>query len=309
MKRILLSALLILSALLLISLAIFGGRMMWAKLAIDREWRSGPIQNFKLETTSKLEIIPLYEAVSTSDKFISGHGVSYLIRTDSATILMDLGNNLAHMALPPFAQNMDALGISAQEIDTIVISHPHPDHMGGMTAWKEKTLAFGEASSAFANIPIYVPSSSLLNKTLGAVVSIVPVKLSPDVATIGVISYPEVFELALYEPKGVEQALVVNVAGEGLVLITGCGHPGLKRLFIRVESLYNIPVVGVVGGLHYGDAKAADIQAQIQFLQSYQPKWVALSSHDSGPLVLNAFQSAFGNRYHTLRVGDVLQFP
>ena len=204
---------------------------------------------------------------------------------------------------------MDALGISAQEIDGIVISHPHPDHMGGVTAWKEKSVAFGEAASTFASIPLYVPSGSLLNKSQGAVASIMPVQLSADVATIGVISYPEVFELALYEPKGVEQALVVNVAGEGLVLITGCGHPSLERLFIRVESLYDLPVVGVVGGLHYGDAKAVDVQPQIKLLQSHQLKLVALSPHDSGPLVLDAFQSAFGDRYHTLRVGEALQFP
>ena len=104
MKRILRSALIILPVLLLIPIAIFGVRVMLAKLAIDREWRSGPTQNFKLETTSKLEIIPLYEEASASDKFISGHGVSYLIRTDLATLLMDVGNNLEQLSLPPFAQ-------------------------------------------------------------------------------------------------------------------------------------------------------------------------------------------------------------
>ena len=78
-------------------------------------------------------------------------------------------------------------------------------------------------------------------------------------ATTGVISYPEVWPLSLRDPKGYEQALVVHVAGQGLVLITGCGHPTLERLVIRAESLYDLPVVGVVGGLHYEGQTAADV--------------------------------------------------
>ena len=287
----------------------FSGRQVLANLAIERERRSGPIQDFTLGTTSKLEIIPLYEEASNNPGLISGHGVSYLLRTDSATILMDVGDNPDGASPPPFAQNMQALGISAEEIDVIVISHPHPDHVGGVTAWNAKTVSLGLTSSDFAGIPIYVPSVSWQSNNSHAFSSKVPVQLSPDAATIGVISYPEVFPLSLFEPKGIEQALVVNVAGEGLVLITGCGHPGLERLFGRVESLYDLPVVGVVGGLHYQSANADEVQPQIQFLQSHHPKLVALSAHDSGPVALAAFQSTFGDRYHTLRMGEALQFP
>lgn len=287
----------------------FTGRLVLANLAIERERRSGPIQDFTLRTTSKLEIIPLYEEASSNAGLISGHGVSYLLRTNSATILMDVGDNPDGLSLPPFARNMQALGISAEEIDAIVISHPHPDHVGGVTAWNAKTVSLGLTSSDFAGIPIYVPSVAWQSNNSSAVNSRGPVQLSPDSATIGVISYPEVFPLSLYEPKGIEQALVVNVAGEGLVLITGCGHPGLERLFGRVEFMYDLPVVGVVGGLHYEGASAEQVEPQIRFLQPHQPKLVALSAHDSGPAALAAFQSAFGDRYRTLHGGEAIQFP
>src|SRR5512145_2727303 len=50
--------------------------------------------------TATLEILPLYEKAG-QEGLESGHGVSYLIRTDSATILFDLGNNLTAASPSP----------------------------------------------------------------------------------------------------------------------------------------------------------------------------------------------------------------
>lgn len=306
MKRKKRSAFLILPALLLISLAIFGIRITLANLAMAREWRSGPIQNFNLETTSVLEIIPLYEETSTLEGIWVGHGVSYQIRTDSGTILLDAGSNPEQLPVPLFRQNMQALGISWDEIDSIVITHPHPDHIGGMNAWMKNTIWMGESSEGIQGIPVYVPVAM---NVPGVVVSKAPVLISPDIATIGVISYSEVFPISLFRPKGTEQALVVNIAGEGLVLIIGCGHPGLERLFIRIESLYDLPVIGVVGGLHYEGFSADDVQPHIEFLKTHQIKLIAPSPHDSSIEALVALQSAFPESYLTLQVGESIQFP
>lgn len=92
------------------------------------------------------------------------------------------------------------------------------------------------------------------------------------------------------------------------MVITGCGHPTLETLVERVENLYGIPVVGVVGGLHYEGLSADAIRPDIQFLQSRQPRLVALSPHDSSPEALIAFEQAFGDAYHTLKVGEGIQF-
>jgi hypothetical protein len=47
-----------------------------------------------------------------------------------------------------------------------------------------------------------------------------------------------------------EQALVVNVRGFGLVLITGCGHPPIERMLGVAEQVLDVPIRAVVGGLH-----------------------------------------------------------
>jgi len=219
---------------------------------------------------------------------------------------MDIGNNPDQLDVTPFAQNMQKLGVDWDEIDRIVITHPHPDHVGGLTAWRERTISFGELPGGIGERLVFVPSK-VTNK--GAVHATIPTLPSPDAATTGVISYPEVFPLSLRDPKGYEQALVVHVDGYGLVLITGCGHPTLERLVERAESLYGFPVVGVVGGIHYEGYTAEEVQPHVQFLQSRQMRLIALSPHDSSPEALEAFRSVFSDVYHTLRVGEPVQFP
>lgn len=308
MKKILLYSGLVLVGLMILAVLLFSGRQALANAQIEREWDAVPTSIPTLESTTRLEILPLYENDSADESFDLGHGVSYLVRTDTTTILMDLGHNPAESAQLPSLQNMQALGIAWDEIDAIVISHPHPDHVGGVKAWQNQTVSFGDFTGDLSQVPIYAPIAMAYAR-VRIVHSAEPTLISRDMATTGVITFPEVFPINLFDPKGHEQGLVVNVTGQGLVLITGCGHPTLKKLVTRAEALYGGQVVGVVGGLHYGEASPKDIQPHIQFLNSRQPKLVALSPHDSSPEVLQAFQAAFSDVYEFIRIGEPIQFP
>ena len=130
-----------------------------------------------------------------------------------------------------------------------------------------------------------------------------------------------------------EQSLAVNLAGKGVVLVVGCGHPGVERILARAEALFDQPVYGIMGGLHYpvtasraavsgipmqkllGTGKwpwqpidQSDVAAGISALQKRSPKVVALSAHDSCDWTLGAFQSAFGSAYRRVAVGEEITF-
>lgn len=306
MKKIIFITLLILAGLFTTTLLFFIIRPAVVQRKIDHSWNAMPENVPPLEATSRLEIIPLYEEARASDRSVSGHGVSYLLHTDLSTILMDVGDNPDESKVAPFIQNMQALGIDWNEVDRIVLTHPHPDHMGGIKAWQDNTVLFGELPGGLGERLIFVPTDMVFQ---GAVHVTIPTLPGPDVATTGVISYAENWPLSLYHAKGAEQALIVHVAGHGLVLINGCGHPGLERLVERAETMYGLPVIGVVGGLHYVGLTADEVQPHIQFLHSRQPSLIALSPHDSSPEALAAFENAFPNVYHTLTVGEAVQLP
>lgn len=308
MKKFFLSSLVVLVGLVAFATLFFTVRQLIARAQVEREWQVAPALAPDLELTTRLEILPLYEEASAEESFDFGHGVSYLIRTDSATILMDIGNNPAESAQLPALQNMQTLGIPWEEIDAIVISHPHPDHVGGIKAWQDHTLSFGDFTGDMSQMSIYEPTSITYPGTT-LIHSSGPTSVSKDIATTGVISYPEVFPISLFSAKGYEQGLVIHVSGQGLVLITGCGHPSMEKLVERAESVFGESVVGVVGGLHYEKMSTEEVQPHIQFLEPRQPKLIALSPHDSSPAALEAFQSTFSGAYQFIKVGEAIQFP
>ncbi|HSM26399.1 MAG TPA: MBL fold metallo-hydrolase [Anaerolineaceae bacterium] len=273
---------------------------------IELEWNANPEIIPELKSTSRLEIIPLYEEASLKDEFIEGHGVSYLLRTDSSVILLDVGNNPDNLETSPLIHNMELMGIDSKDIYRIVISHPHPDHIGGIKAWWLNSVSLGNSKTNEADPLIFVPTDINVK---GAIHATIPTLPGIDIATTGVISYLEPFPFSLKNPKGGEQALVVNIANEGLVLITGCGHPGIEKLITRSETLFGLPVFGIVGGLHNEKENNEQVKEQIQFLQSRPIELIAISPHDSNSDALAAFQEVFAERYQTIKVGESIIFP
>ena len=76
-----------------------------------------------------LKIIPLVENTVTSQNLIARHGLCFYIETRDHKILMDLGPN------DTFLRNAAALDIDISEIDMVVLSHGHSDHVGGLRAF------------------------------------------------------------------------------------------------------------------------------------------------------------------------------
>lgn len=297
----------------LVGLVLFVGitwsRLQLAKYQINRKDKAlSTAAPMEIGETATLEILPLYEKAAQPG-LQSGHGVSYLIRTDNATILFDLGNNPEAVSPSPLEQNMSSLGISLDEIDMIVISHRHPDHVGGQNWWTGRTFSMdGMTQPSLGNLPVYIPEK-MSYPGASLTLAEMPVPLAEGVATTGLITYAQPFPIWLAMPKGDEQALAVNLSGQGIVLITGCGHMGLGALLERAEKVFDLPVVGVVGGLHYGNADIASLQVPIEMIQKLDPIVVALSPHDSGPVVLEAFDRLFPQTYTPIMVGQPINLP
>jgi len=306
--KVLLYALGIIVGLAVAGAAVVAIRQAGARSQIAREWQAAPEALAGLQTTTTLEVLPIYDVESAVANTEPGYGVSYLVRTDAATILLDLGNKPDEAAELPAVHNLAALGVDWPEIEAIVISHPHPDHTGGTAAWQAQTISLGDYEGDLSGMPIYTPIE-MNDPGVPLTYSPKPTLVASDIATTGVISYPEIFPLSILQPVGHEQALVINVAQNGLVLITGCGHPTLEKLVARAESLFGVPVVGVVGGLHLQQSSGEALQPHIELLRARNPGLIALSPHDSSAGALAAFQSAFPDAYRPVRVGEAIRFP
>ena len=276
-------------------------RHAWATFRAEQDWANTHVQPLDdIGTTKTLSILPLID-MNAQPGLKGEWGVSYLVKTDHMTILFDVGQNADGSA--PLLYNMDKSGLSVDSFDTIVFSHYHPDHVGGLAQMNRGTFSLGgplnlAGKRIFAPVPLTYPDTA-------PVVASQPTVIAPGVATTGTIMFPEVYQMLWTgNDPNVEQALVVNVQGKGIVVITGCGHPTVQKLLARATALVNAPVYGLVGGLHYMDADRQTLEPNIAFLSTYHLKLLAPSAHDTGKVGLGVLKDAFPDAYRDVVVGQ-----
>ena len=269
--------------------------------------------------TERFEMIPLIDWFTKDDDLVGEAGVSYLIRTDDATILFDVGLNHQNSHPSPLLQNMKQLGVRLDEIDIIVISHNHGDHVGGKQWIGKNTFSLTKNQIDLGQKIVYTPTPTEY-PGLKPICSGEPIKIAKGVSTIGVIPCP------LFFTDIGEQALAINVKNKGIVIITGCGHQTIEKLILRSELLFNEPIYGLLGGFHlpvsegrniskiyqyfitgrlpWDPLTMTDIQKNIDFLKKHEIKIVGISGHDSCDESINSFKKAYKNNYFDIAVGQ-----
>lgn len=157
--------------------------------------------------------------------FMKGWGFSCLIGDQ---LLFDTGGNAKSLLF-----NMNRLDVKLENINQIVLSHEHEDHVGGI-----------EILAKLGNVTVIVPKSfpnhfkrrlaSYPNTNIKEVCEVK--KISAGVFTTGEIG-----------SSLKEHSLIVRT-DNGLLVITGCAHPGLQNILRTASKLGEI--YGVVGGFH-----------------------------------------------------------
>ncbi len=281
----------------------------------------------EIGSVRRLSLLPLCEWHTSSSRYETDDGVSYLIRADGTAILMDLSRNAKKQHPSPLLANMQALGVNPGSIDMIFFSHMHPDHTGAGWEARPKTFRVSEGPVALPPVPAYAPgaiSPSHWNPLPTVDVIAGPRILAPGIAAIGPIPQ-ELFLVGHVD----EDALAIHLEGKGIVLFVGCGHQGVSRILERAQALFDIPIYGLVGGLHLpaagglrglrllvlgshrfplpGDAKRRVTEA-IARLKAAKIGIVGLSPHDSTGWTIAQFRNAFGDRYREVAVGSELVF-
>ncbi len=286
----------------------------------DRLWRETvPPRIEHPGSVGSLSVLPLIDYFVADATLIGEPGVSYLVRADDLTLLFDLGYNQKKSSPSALLQNMATLGVSRDEIDGVFVSHLHMDHVGGLKAQRARTFELTPGDAEPLAVDAYVPVD-MTHPSARMKVMTGPAEIAPGVFSIGPIARA-LWLMGLTQ----EQALAVNVEGKGIVLIVGCGHQTIERAVERAEALFDAPLYGVIGGLHFPvtrsrmrfgmqkvigtgrlpwqGIKKSDVWATVDFLEEKKPSLVGISAHDSCDWTIGAFKDAFGDRYHEVVVG------
>ena len=154
----------------------------------------------------------------------SDWGFAALIRKDE-NILFDTGTKVSILR-----NNMEKMGIGIDEIDKVVLSHEHHDHVGGLDCVLSEDLEVFVPVEFSSKIKNKIERTALLNSVSG------PQRISKGIYTTGGL-----------KGHAVEQSLVIELM-QGVAVVTGCAHPGLVRILEASKGYGDIRAV--IGGFH-----------------------------------------------------------
>jgi 7,8-dihydropterin-6-yl-methyl-4-(beta-D-ribofuranosyl)aminobenzene 5'-phosphate synthase len=196
--------------------------------------------------------------------YLAEPGVSYLLEDGDDKILLDTGFSDAYL------RNAAKLGIDLSNLTALVISHGHDDHTGGMVYLPDR----GEKLPLYGHPQIF-ERKRLNGEEIGAPytreqaenrfelhLSDQPVSLSERLVFLGQIPRTNDYENrspvgerwvdGQWEPDYlVDDSALVYRGTEGLTIITGCSHAGIKNITdYAMKVCGDERICGIIGGFH-----------------------------------------------------------
>jgi len=227
-----------------------------------------------------LTITVLLENNTRSEALACEHGLSLLLTCEGKTLLFDTG------ASDAFLRNAHAMSVDLDAVSSIVLSHGHYDHAGGLG----HALQYFAREKREKNLPEVIAHPDALlprrrmttEKEPGKYTGIPeealtllqswplrllkePLQLTESLLYLGEIprKYPEtqalVGEMArggVYQPDlMLDDTALVYVNGEeknrALTVIAGCAHSGIVNVVEHAKAVTGVNRVhAVIGGLH-----------------------------------------------------------
>lgn len=159
------------------------------------------------------------------------------------TVLMDTSGS-PHSLF----QNSSRLHIDLSDVEAVFISHWHGDHSGCL---------IGILQQVGQTIPVYLPSRNLFGFR-----GIVSAGGVPQVCSEPLEILKGIMSTGSMGVWTKEHSLLIKVRDKGLVLLTGCSHPGIEKIVRRALQILDTKVYAIIGGLHISSVKEGESTAK-----------------------------------------------
>jgi len=237
--------------------------------------------NFSKSQGDEMIITTLFDNYQWQSNLKTGWGFSALIQIGDKSIIFDTGADGSILL-----ENIDKLGLKPQEVDALLLSHNHGDHTGGLEQFLSKWGAK----------KVYIPQSfaSRFEKIVEQYAKLVEVEEAMEII-------PSVFTTGEMGTFIIEQSMVMET-GKGLVIVTGCAHPGIVKIVRRAKELRQKEVYLVIGGFHLGGKSDREMADIIKAFRSLGVKKVS-PSHCTGSHQIELFKEEYGDSFIRNGVG------
>ena len=278
-------------------------------------------------TTESIRITTLVENTAGVPGLLGEHGLAFWLEMGSRRILFDTGAGAVLSA------NASTLGINVAQTDTVVLSHGHYDHTGGLAtvlreiprakvfahpaAFDAKFVRLKDGTRRYIGIP---PSA---NETVRRHPGKLTLVTQPTEIGEGVFITGEIPRVADFEDTGgpfftdeqceqpdplIDDQALFFEASQGTVVILGCAHAGLINTLHHVHQLTaGKPIHAVAGGMHLISATEERINRTIDSLREFGVDRLA-PAHCTGMAATAALWAAFPGKCVPCAAGARLEF-
>lgn len=251
---------------------------------IDQEpGHAGIIPGNGIEKPVTIRII--YDNYAVSQDLTPDWGYAILITGLDDDVLFDTGANPEI-----FESNFRKMKLDGEKIHFLVLSHEHGDHTNGIPGFvKIKN-----------NIPVIIPESfSGRFKENMTKSGLEPVLVKNPALITG-----NLFSSGEFSGSIPEQALVLNTKN-GLVVMTGCSHPGIVEMLSKIQASFNKNIYMVFGGFHLLLKSDREMEKIIAGMKSLGVVKVG-ATHCTGEKQTKMIREAFKSDFFELGVGNTV---
>lgn len=211
-----------------------------------------------------MRIVNLIENTEGAEGCLYEHGLSFYIETKNHRLLVDTGASAA------FIHNAEILGIDLTKVDTVILSHGHYDHSGGIlpfvemnptakiymqknaaadyyhkNATVEKYIGIDKNITNLSQV-VWVDGNLVVDDELELFSGVTGRRLWPQ----GNLELKELVDGAFLQDEfSHEQYLVVKDEGKKL-LVSGCAHNGVLNILGKYRELYGENPYAMISGFH-----------------------------------------------------------
>ncbi|MDD4169844.1 MAG: MBL fold metallo-hydrolase [Desulfotomaculaceae bacterium] len=265
--------------------------------------------------------------VGNSRGIVGEWGLSIFIEVNGMKILFDTGER------GNLLSNSDIMGIDLKTVESLVLSHGHYDHTGGLRyflqyrgklpVYAHPDLFAYHCSSTEKPHYIGIPQSKEELEDLGAEFVFVRelLEITPGVFISGEVARKTVFEkvdAALFSIENGRKVIpdpfhddmsLYCVTPEGIFIVLGCAHAGLVNIVEHAREVTGESrVFGIIGGTHLGPASVEQQEATINYLKELDLQFLG-ANHCTGLAVISRLASIFGPRFRFCPAGTSFTLP
>ena len=269
-----------------------------------------------------MRIITLVENTCGHKSCIAEHGLSLYIETEQHRLLLDTGQTDAAL------KNAEVLGIDLTAVDTVILSHGHYDHSGGILPFSQinrnaQIMMQRKAAEPHFNGERYIGINQAILDLPNVQLIDGDLRLDDELFLFSGITgrrcYPQGnrklsrIENGVQIPDdfGHEQCLVITQGGK-YWLLSGCAHNGILNILDRYKEIFgDAPDYVITGfhmmkkdGEHTDDEKAVIMQTARELSQL---DTVFYSGHCTGIPAFEMMKEIMGDQLIALHSGEAVR--